>query len=438
MRGDPEIANAHSIVFAHDARPIACALYSILQRISPALRTPGGCGTSCIIAPQFSRRRQYLAALPCSGSAERSPKDLRLKTVAEFEIAYHQILDPAGKLIGALPEFAREAHELERMYRLMTLVRTFDTKAVNLQRTGKLGTYASCLGHEATHVGAGAALRPDDVLVPVYREYGAQFWRGVAMSNVLLYWGGDERGNVFEKSKHDFAWCVPIATQTLHAAGAAMAFKIRKESRCALTFIGDGGTSEGAFYEALNLAGARKLPVVIVVVNNQWAISLPIAEQTATATLAQKSIAAGIPGVQVDGNDVLAVRDIVSQALVRARKGEGPTLIEAITYRLSDHTTADDASRYREASEVKDAWKTEPLLRLRKYLSDSAGWTEAKELALKEDCARQVDAAVETYLNTPKPSIESMFDFVFARMPASLREQREQALRYGAAHGSTH
>jgi pyruvate dehydrogenase E1 component alpha subunit len=320
----------------------------------------------------------------------------------------------------------------------MTLVRTFDTKAVNLQRTGKLGTYASCLGHEATHVGSGAALRPDDVLVPVYREYGAQFWRGVGMENVLLYWGGDERGNVFEKAPHDFAWCVPIATQTLHAAGAAMAFRIRKESRCVLTFIGDGGTSEGAFYEALNLAGARKLPFVIVVVNNQWAISLPIAEQTATRTLAQKSIAAGIPGVQVDGNDVLAVRDIVSRALARARQGEGPTLIEAVTYRLSDHTTADDASRYREASEVKDAWKTEPLLRLRKFLMDTAGWTEAKEAALKEDCARQVDAAVETYLNTPKPPIESMFDFVFARMPASLKEQRTEALRYAATHGSPH
>jgi 2-oxoisovalerate dehydrogenase E1 component alpha subunit len=360
-----------------------------------------------------------------------------VKTVAEFEISYHQILDPSGKLVGALPEFAREARDLERMYQLMTLVRTFDTKAVNLQRTGKLGTYASCLGHEATHVGAGAALRPDDVLVPVYREYGAQFWRGVAMSDVLLYWGGDERGSAFEKSKHDFAWCVPIASQTLHAAGAAMAFKVRKEQRCALTFIGDGGTSEGAFYEALNLAGARQLPLVMIVVNNQWAISVPICEQTATATLAQKAIAAGIPGVQVDGNDVLAVRDIVARSLARARNGEGPTLIEAVTYRLSDHTTADDASRYREASQVKDAWKIEPLLRLRKYLVENGGWTDARETALKEECARQVEAAVETYLNTPKPAVHSMFDYLFARMPARLAEQREIAHRYGST-GSGH
>jgi len=358
-----------------------------------------------------------------------------VKTVAEFEIRYHQILDAGGRLTGALPEFARDGRELERMYRLMTLVRAFDTKAVNLQRTGKLGTYASCLGHEATHVGAGAALRPDDVLVPVYREYGAQFWRGVPMQNVLLYWGGDERGNIFEKSRHDFAWCVPIATQTLHAAGAAMAFKVRREQRCVLTFIGDGGTSEGAFYEAVNLAGARQLPLVIVVVNNKWAISVPISEQTATRTLAQKAIAAGIPGVQVDGNDVLAVRDIVTESLTRARRDGGPTLIEAITYRLSDHTTADDASRYREASEVKDAWKSEPLLRLRKYLLDTNAWDEAREAALKDECAREVDAAVEAYLNTPKPAIDSMFDYLFARMPAGVKEQRDIARRYASTHG---
>jgi 2-oxoisovalerate dehydrogenase E1 component alpha subunit len=355
-----------------------------------------------------------------------------VQTIAEFKISYHQILDASGKLVGALPDFARDARELERMYRLMTLVRTFDTKAVNLQRTGKLGTYASCLGHEATHVGAGAALRPDDVLVPVYREYGAQFWRGVAMSDVLLYWGGDERGNVFEKCTHDFAWCVPIASQTLHAAGAAMAFKVRREQRCALTFIGDGGTSEGAFYEALNLAGARQLPLVMIVVNNQWAISVPICEQTATATLAQKAIAAGIPGVQVDGNDLFAVRDIVSEALARARRGEGPTLIEAVTYRLSDHTTADDASRYREAGEVKDAWKIEPLLRLRKYLIDTGAWDETRESALKEECAREVETAVERYLNAPKPAVDSMFDYMYARMPARLIEQREMARRYSS------
>ncbi len=356
--------------------------------------------------------------------------------MAEFEIKYHQLLDPNGRLIGALPEFARDTTELVRMYQLMLLVRTFDTKAVNLQRTGKLGTYASCLGHEATHVGAGAAMKPEDVLVPVYREYGAQFWRGVKMSDVLLYWGGDERGNNFENARRDFAWCVPIGTQSLHAAGAAMAFKIRGEKRCALAFIGDGGTSEGAFYEALNLAGARSLPVVFVIVNNKWAISVPISSQTAAATLAQKAVAAGIPGVQVDGNDAIAVRHIVGQALAIARNGGGPSLIEAITYRLSDHTTADDASRYRPADEVKNAWKVEPLIRLRKYLIDTGAWSEEKEVALKTECSKRVEAAVEEYAHTGKQSTDAMFDFLFAKLPRQLQEQREQARKYSSPSGS--
>lgn len=357
-----------------------------------------------------------------------------MKTVAEFEIAYHQFLDPAGGVTSPLPAFAEDRAELLRMYRLMTRVRAFDTKAVNLQRTGKLGTYASCLGHEATHVGAGAAMRAEDVLVPVYREYGAQFWRGVRMANVLLYWGGDERGNDFDEARADYAWCVPIATQTLHAAGVAMAMKVRGEKRCALTFIGDGGTSEGAFYEALNLAGARALPVVFVIVNNKWAISVPIESQTATSTLAQKAIAAGIPGVQVDGNDVVAVRHIVEQALERARGGLGPTVVEAVTYRLSDHTTADDASRYREAGEVKDAWAAEPLLRLRRYLVAQQAWSDAEESELKAECARAVDAAVEEYMNTPKPSTDAMFEHVYARMPKNLVQQREAARRYASTH----
>ncbi len=366
----------------------------------------------------------------------RAPREGHtLKTVAEFEIQYHQFLDAEGRSAGPLPEFARDPAELFKMYRLMTLVRTFDTKSINLQRTGKLGTYASCLGHEATHVGVGAAMRPDDVLAVVYREYGAQFWRGVRMTSALLYWGGDERGSDFRPTNNDFAWNVPIGSQMLHAAGAAMAMKIRGESRCAVAFIGDGGTSQGAFYEALNLAGARALPVVFVIVNNKWAISVPIEAQTATRTLAQKAIAAGIPGVQVDGNDIIAVRHIVSEALATARRGEGPTVIEAVTYRLSDHTTADDASRYRREKEVKDAWRIEPLLRLRKYLIQSGQWDDKREEELKAECAREVDAAVEEYLHTPKQSTDSMFDFLFARLPKSIVRQREEARRFAAANG---
>jgi pyruvate dehydrogenase E1 component alpha subunit len=353
--------------------------------------------------------------------------------VAEFKVDYRQILDPNGRIVARLPRFAEDMDEVVKMYEAMTRVRVFDNKAVNLQRTGQLGTYPPSLGHEATHVGVGAAMRPEDVLAPVYREFGTQLWRGVTMMEILMYWGGDERGNDFAGPRHDFAWCVPIATQTLHAAGAAMAFKVRREPRCALAYIGDGGTSEGAFYEALNLAGARALPVVFVIVNNGWAISVPVAAQTATTTLAQKSIAAGIPGVQVDGNDVFAVREVVSEALETARRGGGPCLIETLTYRLSDHTTADDASRYRSDSEVKEAWAIEPLIRIRKYLVKAGAWNDAKEQSLLQDCARQVDDAVSEYLRSVKPSTDAMFEHLFATLPPHLEEQRATARTYSSS-----
>jgi pyruvate dehydrogenase E1 component alpha subunit len=352
--------------------------------------------------------------------------------VAEFQIDYRQILGSDGTLVAPLPQFAHSADEVWKMYEAMTRVRVFDTKAVNLQRTGQLGTYPSSLGHEATHVGIGAAMLPEDVLAPVYREFGTQLWRGVTMTEILLYWGGDERGNDFAVPRQDFAWCVPIATQTLHAVGAAMAFKLRREPRCALAYIGDGGTSEGAFYEALNVAGARTLPVVFVIVNNGWAISVPVAAQTAAKTLAQKAVAAGIPGVQVDGNDVFAVRAVVGEALEAARCGGGPCVIEALTYRLSDHTTADDASRYRSQTDVEAARQFEPLLRIREYLRRLGAWDETRERALLQACTAEVDAAVEQYLQSPRPSTDAMFDYLFADLPAHLAEQRDTARKYAA------
>jgi len=369
------------------------------------------------------------AARPNGAGPEYQEENL-VKTIAEFRIPYRQVLDPEGRVVADLPEFARDPEELLRLYRLMTLTRTFDAKAINLQRTGKLGTYASSLGHEAAHVGIGAAMRPEDCFAPMYREYGAQFWRGVRMEEVLLYWGGDERGNDFAGPKHDFPWCVPIGTQYLHAAGAALAFKLRKEPRCAVSVIGDGGTSQGDFYEALNLAAVRDLPVVFVVVNNKWAISVPLAMQTASKTLAQKAVAAGMPGIQVDGNDVIAMRQTMEEALERARSGNGPTLVEAVTYRLSDHTTADDASRYREKGEVDTAWKSEPMLRIRRYLMETGAWNEQQEQAFKAECSQQVDAAVAAYLDTPVQPVESMFDSMFAELPEAMVEQRETARRF--------
>jgi len=354
---------------------------------------------------------------------------------ATFEIEYLQYLDADGKLVrDDLPAFARDVKQLVELYKLMLFVRVFDGKAIALQRTGKLGTYASCLGHEAAHVAIGSAMQEDDVFAPMYREYGAQFVRGVKPREVLLYWGGDERGNDFSGPAHDFAWCVPIATQCLHAAGAALAFKIRKEPRVAVTVVGDGGSSKADFYGAINVTGAMQLPLVAVIVNNQWAISVPRKMQTGAVTLAQKGIAAGLECVQVDGNDLIAMRAALDHAIKRARHGHGGTVIEAVTYRLSDHTTADDARRYRADAEVKAAWDREPLKRMKAYLMSLNAWTEKEEDAWKADCAVRVDAEVNAYLETKSQPVEAIFDYTYAEVPADLATQRAAALAAEKPH----
>ena len=352
--------------------------------------------------------------------------------VASFEIQYLQLLDAEGRLTGPLPPLADQPQEWLAMYRMMVRARLFDAKAVNLQRTGKLGTYPSCLGQEAVHVGVGAALLPQDVVFPVYREIGTKFWRGVTLRDILLYWGGDERGTQYTESPQDFPFCVPIGSQMPHAAGAALAFQLRGEARCALGYIGDGGTSQGAFYEAINFAGARNLPLVTMVVNNQYAISAPVRVQTACETLAQKGLAAGIRCLQIDGNDLLAVRAAVGEAAERARSGGGPTLIEALSYRLSDHTTSDDASRYRDAAEVTAARTREPLIRMRRLLEARALWNQELEQDLRAECTAEIEEAVRQYLATPRQSVDSMFEHVLARLPRNLEAQRDEARRFSS------
>ncbi|MEM9303236.1 MAG: thiamine pyrophosphate-dependent enzyme, partial [Pseudomonadota bacterium] len=269
-----------------------------------------------------------------------------MTSIASFEVKYRQYLDPEGRLTSDQPPpLASDFDQLRSLYGLMVLTRTFDAKAIKLQRTGKLGTYASSLGHEAIHVGIGAAMRPEDSFAPMYREYGTMLHRGTKMAEILTYWGGDERGSDFSGPAHDFPICVPIATQCLHAAGAALAFKLRGEERVGVTLVGDGGSSKGDFLEALNAAGAFQLPAVFVIANNQYAISVPRSRQSGARTLAQKGIAAGLPCIQIDGNDLLAVHRAMESALHRARTGGGASVIEMMTYRLSDHTTADDARR---------------------------------------------------------------------------------------------
>ena len=312
----------------------------------------------------------------------------------------------------------------------MLFVRAFDAKAVALQRTGKLGTYASCLGHEATHVGIGSSMLVDDVFAPSYREYGAQFMRGVKPREVLMYWGGDERGNDFSGPAHDYAWCVPIGTQNLHAAGAALAFKLRGEPRVAVACVGDGGSSKTDTYAAINAAGAYTLPFVQCIINNQWAISVPRKAQTGAKTLAQKGLAGGLESLQVDGNDIIAVRAAMDHALKRARNGHGGSCIEFVTYRLSDHTTADDARRYRGEEEVKEGWAKEPFLRLRKYLTQLGQWDEQQEKDWIVESNRRADEEVNAYLETKVQPVEAMFDYLYAELPAELAAQRDDAIRW--------
>jgi pyruvate dehydrogenase E1 component alpha subunit len=349
-------------------------------------------------------------------------------TVVRFEIGWSRFIDPKGKAVRPLPDFARDPAELKALYRGMVLARSFDAKAVALQRTGRLGTFPSALGQEAVSVGVAAAMHADDLLLPSFREHGAQLWRGVSLFELFLFWGGDERGNDFAEAREDFPVCVPVGTHAPHAVGVALAFKLRREARAAVCVFGDGATSKGDVAEALNIAGAWQLPAVFVINNNGWAISFPVAKQTAAETLAQKGIAAGIPSEQVDGNDVVAVREAVARAIAKARSGGGPHLIEALTYRLGDHTTADDASRYRNDAEVSPRWAEEPIVRLRHYLVGAGLWAKADEERLLAETSAEIEAATAAYLDTPPQSPGAMFDFTYASLPQALAGQRRAVL----------
>ena len=351
------------------------------------------------------------------------------RSVARFEVRLTRYLDQDGNPVAELPAFARDAAALVPMYRHMVLTRLFDQKAVALQRTGQLGTYPSSLGQEATAVGIGAPMARDDVLLASYRETGTLLVRGVRMSDILLYWGGDPRGMAYThpgEPRQDFPIFVPIASQAPQAVGVAYALKLRREPRVAVCVLGDGGSSKGDFYEAMNAAGVWQLPVVFVIVNNGWAISVPRETQSHAQTLAQKAVAAGIEGEQVDGNDLIAVHEVLERALGKARRGGGPHVVEALTYRMHDHTTADDARRYRSADELESRRALDPIERLRNHLVRAGAWTESHEKQLHTDLEAQVERAVKEYLATEAPAPESMFDYLFAQLPSALEAQREQ------------
>lgn len=336
-------------------------------------------------------------------------------------------LDADGRRLRDLPDFASDGETLKALYAAMVRTRSFDTKAISLQRTGRLGTYASSLGQEAISVGVVGAMQDADVFLPSFREHGGQLWRGVTLEELFLYWGGDERGNDFAGPRQDFPVCIPVASQFPHAAGVALAMQQKGERGVAVAVGGDGATSKGDFYESLNVVGTWQLPAVFVIDNNEWAISVPRKEQTRARRLADKAVAAGIPGEQVDGNDVIAVREATTRALSRARAGKGGTLIECLSYRLGDHTTADDASRYRDEAEVSLHWKREPLIRLRNHLVEAHGWSKENEEALLRSCGDEIDAAAEAYLATEAESPGAMFAHLYASPPREISAQAEES-----------
>jgi 2-oxoisovalerate dehydrogenase E1 component alpha subunit len=351
-----------------------------------------------------------------------------LKIVAEFKIPYFQYLDEHSQLSPNIP-FSISIETLIHYYAHMDLMRQFDKKAISLQRTGKMGTYAPIHGQEAIGTVIGHLLAKSDVFIPYYRDYACMVQRGVSLVDILMYWGGNESASLFSNACHDFPLTVPIATQCNHAAGVAFSLKYKKTSHIALVTIGEGGTSEGEFYEALNLAGVWNLPMVCVVINNHWAISVSSDNQTACQTFAQKAIAAGIDGVQVDGNDVFAMHHIISEAIEKARGPNGkPMLIEAMSYRLSDHTTADDATRYQPKEQVLNAQKLEPFSRLEKYLITQHILNEQTIAEIRDKNKQMVEESAQKYLTMPAQPIESMFDFHYATLPTYLIEQRATAL----------
>ncbi|NQZ33095.1 MAG: pyruvate dehydrogenase (acetyl-transferring) E1 component subunit alpha [Oceanospirillaceae bacterium] len=352
-----------------------------------------------------------------------------MTTIAEFSVQYSQFLDSKSTLKITEEQLASHginADTLLIFYKHMLLSRTFDTKAIALQRTGRLGTYPACIGQEAISTAIGLTMRSEDVFIPYYRDVSTLLIRGTKMEELLLYWGGDERGMDYSVNREDFPLNVPIASQCLHSIGVAYAFKLRQQPRVAVVVCGDGATSEGDFYEALNAAGVWQLPIVFVVINNQWAISVPRDKQSRCETLAQKAIAGGFSGEQVDGNDCIATQIQLEKAIASARAGNGPHLIEAITYRLSDHTTADDANRYRPIQELEQAQAREPIQRLANFLLERKYASESQLKEVQTQCTQAVEESVQRYLDMPPQPTSAMFEYMYQEMPEQLQQQLSQ------------
>ncbi len=346
-------------------------------------------------------------------------------------IPFIQVLDEEGNLDKELePKVPKE--DLVKLYETMVFSRTWDQRRLKLQRQGRIGTFAPAWGQEAAQAGSIYCTTDDDWFCPSFRESVGYFWRGADPVDDLLYAAGFEEGMNIPEGAKVLPICIPIGTQYTHALGTAWAEVKDGTKNIAITYGGDGSTSEGDFHEAINMAAVLKAPVVFFIQNNQWAISVPRQWQTASETIAQKAIAYGVRGVQVDGNDLLAVIGATREAVERARNGEGPTLIEAITFRMSVHTTADDPSKYR-SKDAEEEWaRKDPLVRVRKYLTKKRLWNQKKEDALYEEVHKRIDDAIAEFerraaeLRTP----DYMFENAYLENPPYLERQKEELLAH--------
>lgn len=345
--------------------------------------------------------------------------------IESFNVKRLDILDERGNVDESLmPPLSDQ--DIKMFYEVMVLGRTFDQRALSLQREGRLGTYAPILGQEASQLGSALALERSDWAFPSFRENGVYIARGYPPHMILQYWSGDERGLRIPNNLNIFPVCIPVGTHIPHAVGAAMAAKYKGDKTATVVYFGDGGTSEGDFHEGANFAGVFKLPVVFICQNNQWAISVPREKQTAAKTLAQKAFAYGFEGIQVDGNDIFAIYKATKEALDKAKRGEGPTLIECFTYRMSDHTTADDATRYRSKEEV-EAWKAkDPILRLKLFMEKRGQWTEEYQKEVDEKAKNKVDEAVKAEESIGRPDPKDMFIYTYEKLTQrQLRQMKD-------------
>jgi pyruvate dehydrogenase E1 component alpha subunit len=422
--------------------PFSC-FHTALTSVKDISISSTPCSTSHVVSLTFSVRCGYLfiefhtkrklvksgcvAGTTFDESERQKGMIMPTKVIQKFSISYMQILDEDGTIDEKLdPKLSKD--DLLKLYRIMLLARRTDERMLKLQRQGRLGTLPVCVGQEAVSAAAALALEKDDWMVTAYRELAGRLMRGEKPLNPMLVYAGFEEGNVIKDNNRVLPVAIILGSQVPHAVGIAYAEKVKGTKNAVLAFYGDGASSQGDIHEAINFAAVWKAPVVFLNQNNHWAISTPLNKQMANETLAQRSIAYGIPGIQVDGNDALAVYRATKEALDRARKGEGPSLIEANTYRMLMHTTADDPKKYRSQEEVEEWVKRDPITRFKIYLEKKKFWDDKKNEKLEEELKAEIDEAVTQFESYTDFKLDEPFETTFGSEVAPLVEQHREFL----------